>query len=45
MKTAAILGAVTSIDLPILLVTSLVVGATVMLLLVRGYQWLDRSIS
>lgn len=42
VTTAAILAAVTGIDLPILALATLAVGATVLLLLVGGFGWLDR---
>lgn len=40
--TAAILAAVTGLDLPILLLAILAIGATLMLLMIGGYGWLDR---
>lgn len=40
--TAAILAAVTGLDLPILLLAVMAIGATLMLLMIGGYGWLDR---
>lgn len=41
VTTAAILAAVTSINLPILTFAALVISATLLLLLIGGYGWLD----
>lgn len=40
--TAAILAAVTGLDLPILLLAVMAIGATLLLLMIGGYGWLDR---
>lgn len=41
VTTAAILAALTGVDLPILALAALAVGATLLLLLVGGFGWLD----